>query len=196
MFVKNRNKTVGICVMVVTSCFILAALWAVLAAPETALAHHRSGHGGGGGGGGGDDGVDYKMVIDTADFGYVPASEPLLTDDGDGNMSGSGPLPFFTRVTVTPTGSTYAIGGPKTGVVVHFEEHKGVLSSLSVGGIDENRVWHVSDVVPVDPPFNLVAGEDMVIVVNVDNIPIHRKNKRGPVIGTIEIGTIRLTVVQ
>jgi len=38
MFGKNRNKKVGICVMVVTSCFILATLWAVLATPETALA--------------------------------------------------------------------------------------------------------------------------------------------------------------
>ncbi len=38
MFGKNRKKKVGICVMVVTSCFILATLWAVLATPETALA--------------------------------------------------------------------------------------------------------------------------------------------------------------
>jgi hypothetical protein len=37
MFVK-KNKTVGLCVMVVAACLVLAALWAVLAAPETALA--------------------------------------------------------------------------------------------------------------------------------------------------------------
>ncbi len=37
MFVKNRNKTVGLCVMVVTACLVLATLWAVLATPETAL---------------------------------------------------------------------------------------------------------------------------------------------------------------
>ena len=49
MFGKNRKKTVGLCVMVVTSCFILAALWAVLAAPETALAAKGGGKGGGGG---------------------------------------------------------------------------------------------------------------------------------------------------
>ena len=59
MFGKNRKKKVGICVMVVTSCFILAALWAVLATPETALAHkdpddpdHSHGKGGGGDGDG------------------------------------------------------------------------------------------------------------------------------------------------
>ena len=179
MMWKNRNKKVGLCVMVVTGCFILAALWVVLATPETALAKGKPGSD-----------VAYNMVIDTVNF--VHESAPLLTVvtvDGDGS-----PWTFFTRGTVTPTGSTYAIGGPKTGVVLQFKERKGVLSGLSVGGIDAESVWYVSDVVPVDPLFDLVAGEDMVIVVNVDNIPIHRQNKRGPVIGTIAIGAIRLTV--
>jgi hypothetical protein len=180
MFGKNRKKTVGLCLMVVASCFILAGLWAVLATPETALAKGKPGSS-----------VAYDMVIDTA--GFDPASTALLTQIGDGNLGGSGPLNFFTRVTVTPTGSDYLIGVGKTGVVVQFKEHKGVLSSLSVAGNGANRVWHVSDVVPVDPTFTLVA-DDMVIVVNVDDIPIHRKNKSGPVIGTIAIGTIRLTV--
>jgi len=38
MFGKNRNKKVGLCVMVVTACLVLATVWAVLATPETALA--------------------------------------------------------------------------------------------------------------------------------------------------------------
>jgi len=38
MLCKNRKKRVGLCVMVVTSCLVLATLWAVLATPETALA--------------------------------------------------------------------------------------------------------------------------------------------------------------
>ena len=38
MLQKNRNKRVGLCVMVVTSCLVMAAVWAVLATPETALA--------------------------------------------------------------------------------------------------------------------------------------------------------------
>ncbi len=53
MFGKNRNKKVGICVMVVTASLVLASLWAVLATPETALAHktgEEHSHGGGGGG--------------------------------------------------------------------------------------------------------------------------------------------------
>ena len=49
MFGKNRNKKVGLCVMVVTAGLILATLWAVLAAPETALAKKPGGGGGGGG---------------------------------------------------------------------------------------------------------------------------------------------------
>jgi len=181
MFGKNRNKKVGICLMVVTACLVLAALWAVLAAPETALAKRP-----------GSD-VAYDVVIDTV--GFVHQSAPLLTDNGDGK-----PWIVFTRKTVTPTGPdgepTYAIGGPKTGVVVQFKERKGVLSGLTVDGNDANHVWHVSDVVPVVPAFTLKAGTDQDIVVNVDNISIHRRNKNGPVIGTIAIGTIRLTVVQ
>ena len=39
MFGKNRNKKVGLCVMVVTASLVLAGLWAVLATPETALAN-------------------------------------------------------------------------------------------------------------------------------------------------------------
>jgi hypothetical protein len=39
MFGKNRKKKVGICVMVVTASLVLAGIWAVLATPETALAH-------------------------------------------------------------------------------------------------------------------------------------------------------------
>jgi hypothetical protein len=45
MFGKNRNKKVGLCVMVVTACLVLATLWAVLATPETALAAKKTGGG-------------------------------------------------------------------------------------------------------------------------------------------------------
>ncbi len=69
MFSKNKNKKVGLCVMVVTGCFILAGLWAVLATPETALAHKDPenpghSHGGGGGGGGGKDKVTTCVQFD------------------------------------------------------------------------------------------------------------------------------------
>jgi len=47
MFGKNRNKKVGLCVMVVTVCLIPAALWAVRATSETALAAPPAGKGGG-----------------------------------------------------------------------------------------------------------------------------------------------------
>ena len=49
MFGKNKNKKVGLCVMVVTACLVLAGIWAVLATPETALAK-KPDHAGGGGG--------------------------------------------------------------------------------------------------------------------------------------------------
>ncbi len=50
MFGKNKNKKVGLCVMVVTASLVLAGLWAVLATPETALAVKPDKPGGGGGG--------------------------------------------------------------------------------------------------------------------------------------------------
>ncbi len=189
MLWKNKNKRVKICLMVVTTCLVLAVLWAVLATPETALAKGKPGSS-----------VAYKMVIDTADFKSGPVSEPLLTQIGDGSLGGSGPLTFFTRKTVEPTGSdgepTYPIGVGKIGVVVVFKGQKGVLSSLTIAGNDADRVWHVSDVIPVDPPIisTEVNGNNFDVIINADNVNVHRKNKSGPVIGTIAIGTIRLTV--
>ena len=53
MFGKNKKKKVGLCLMVVTACLVLAGLWAVLATPETALAKKPTDPGGGGGGKGG-----------------------------------------------------------------------------------------------------------------------------------------------
>jgi len=50
MLWKNKNKKVQICLMVVTSCFILVGLWAVLATSETALAKKPTDPPGGGGG--------------------------------------------------------------------------------------------------------------------------------------------------
>ena len=184
MLWKNKNKKAQICLMVVTTCLVLATLWAVLATPETALAKGKPGSG-----------VDYKMVIDTENF--APVSAPLLTDNGDGNTSGASPWTFFTRSTVLPTNSDYPIGVGKIGVVVVFKEQKGMLSSLTIAGNDADRVWHVSDVIPVDPPIitTEVNGNDFVVVINADNVNVHRKNKSGPVIGTIAIGTIRFTVV-
>lgn len=38
MSTKRKNKRIGVCLMAVTSCLIVAILWAVLATPETALA--------------------------------------------------------------------------------------------------------------------------------------------------------------
>ncbi|MFC1636506.1 hypothetical protein ACFL5Z_16875 [Planctomycetota bacterium] len=48
MLRKNRNKSVGVCLTVVTSCLVLAVSWAILAKPETALAKKPDNPGGGG----------------------------------------------------------------------------------------------------------------------------------------------------
>ena len=46
MLWKNRNKRVRRCVMVVTSCLVIAVMWAVLVTTETALAKQPGGGGG------------------------------------------------------------------------------------------------------------------------------------------------------
>ena len=77
MFGKNKNKKVGLCVMVVTASLVLAGLWAVLATPETALADHKPGHDkpGGGGGGGGKDTVTTCVLFDDG-------GDDIRSDDG------------------------------------------------------------------------------------------------------------------
>jgi hypothetical protein len=63
MFGKNRKKTVGLCVMVVTASLVMAGLWAVLATPETALADHKGKpHGKPGGDGGGENSAIHGCV--------------------------------------------------------------------------------------------------------------------------------------
>ena len=79
MFDKNRNKTVGICVMVVTACLILAGLWAVLATPETALANPPDGDGNHNHGGG-DDGGTYFVTVS----GDVSSTTIFTGKDGGG----------------------------------------------------------------------------------------------------------------
>ena len=66
MFGKNRNKKVGLCVVVVTAFLVLAILLAVLATPETALAKKP-------GGGGGKETRTYRVTFQD-DSGTVAAS--------------------------------------------------------------------------------------------------------------------------
>jgi hypothetical protein len=84
MFGKNRNKKVGLCVMVVTACLVLAALWAVLATPETALAEK------GGKGKGGGDFKDIPVCIEGLAGG-------VKTDDGNYCASERGVTAFVGR---------------------------------------------------------------------------------------------------
>lgn len=80
MLWKNRNKKVGLCVVIVTICFILAALWAVMATPETALAKKP------GGGGGGEVGQDIPVCIVFDDaVGDDVKSDGDFYCDGDSN---------------------------------------------------------------------------------------------------------------
>ncbi len=88
MFVKNRKKTVGLCVMVVTASLALAGLWAVLATPDTALAHKTDedhSHGGGGGGKVGGDVSGWIFTKVTFDDGVLNA---VISDGGEAYVDG------------------------------------------------------------------------------------------------------------
>ena len=85
MFGKNRNKKVGLCVMVVTSCLVLAVLWAVLATPEIALAHKNPddpdhSHGGG----------EPEALHGTATFRDDPSDRVCSDGEGPYTYTGSG----------------------------------------------------------------------------------------------------------
>jgi hypothetical protein len=70
MLWKNRNKRMGLCLMVVMSCLVLAAVWIILVMPETALAK-KPGSGGG-------------------DAGTAPVCVEFRDEEGDGVQSDNG----------------------------------------------------------------------------------------------------------
>ena len=86
MFGKNRKKKVGICLMVVTSCFILAGIWAVLATPETALAKKPDKPPGGGGG---DDGACCSLNFCIT---FREAVTDVILSDGEGEYCNGGKI--------------------------------------------------------------------------------------------------------
>ncbi len=133
MFGKNRNKTVGLCVMVVTSCFILAALWAVLATPETALAHHRPGHGGGGGGGG-EDTVSTCVQFDDGGSVVGDLNNTIYCDDKKAKVSVS--ITSNTGHFKLGTSSSNKVGAGR-GLVVDFGTPVTLSNGLTVSSTTE-----------------------------------------------------------
>jgi hypothetical protein len=76
MSIKSKNKRVGMGLMVVATCIVVAGLWAVLVTPETALAKKP-------GGGGGDTGVAPVCVefSDLSDDGVQSDNETPYCND-------------------------------------------------------------------------------------------------------------------
>ncbi len=189
MFGKNRNKKVGLCVMVVTASLVLAALWAVLATPETALAHHRPGHGGGKGGGGNKgESVHYWLSLqdplrvfwesDCPRIGRIdglnldPADARILWNriqgygvGGDprltvGNLPGVSDDPDFTNCfPLSPYGGTMLISADGTKVEMHFKA-----SAKSGGPLQYNLTMTV--VGGTDPwnPLGLEGGNSATLL--------------------------------
>ena len=145
MFGKNRKKKVGICVMVVTSCFILAALWAVLATPETALAAPKKPKPPKGGGDGACCSLNFCITFRENDA--IGGDE--LDEDNDGETD-----PYFNG------GKIVAIAGgtAKHGCGFRFDMNKGKqfdqegrfgFLDLSACLNDDGKVVDIG----FDPPF-------------------------------------------
>jgi hypothetical protein len=79
MLQKNRNKRVELCLMVITSCLVLAVVWAILVTPETALAKGKPP----GGGGGGEVGQEILVCI-----AFDDAEGDGIKNDGDAYCDG------------------------------------------------------------------------------------------------------------
>jgi hypothetical protein len=138
MFGKNRNKKVGLCVMVVTASLILAAVWAVLATPETALAKKPDNPGGGG---------EPEVLHGTATF-RDDLNEP---DD---------PLDPFDRVLSDGDSYTYT-GSGKGGAILlglgDFFRLKVQVDKKGVGRrfvLDFDGLLRSDGVTPLDPGFS------------------------------------------
>ncbi len=152
MFGKNRKKKVGICVMVVTSCFILAALWAVLATPETALAHktgEKHNHSGDDGGGGGGDTVPTCVQFDVGSV-MGDLGNTIYCDDKKAKVSVS--ITSNTGNFSLATSSSNKVGAGR-GLVVDF----GTLVTLAPGTINEMTVSSTTQAL-ADPRVLFVDG--------------------------------------
>ena len=80
MLWKNRNKSVGVCLTIVTSCLVLAATWAILVTPGTAFADKPDKPGKPDKPPGDDGGDTFKDMPVRIDFGVgeiTPSENPL-----------------------------------------------------------------------------------------------------------------------
>ena len=210
MLWKNRNKKVGLCVMVVTSCLVLAVLWAVLATPETALADKPDKPPGqdkpdkpGKGGNKTAYSVDAVSDVSDHDTDFNPL-DPTLHSTCSG-LTGENSLyvkwPRFERcIVITPLPPegkpSYELSDdPQLNVMTK----RGEVIAVQLYIQDEpgpDGIMHSSDHIPVDSVEPLSAG--FILHIHADNVQVwrHKGHTGGPrveMIGTISVGDIVFT---
>ncbi|MCH7557617.1 MAG: hypothetical protein IIB56_09205 [Planctomycetes bacterium] len=206
MFGKNRNKKVGLCLMVVTACLVLAGLWAVLAVPETALADHKPGHDKPGGGGGKDEPIIFTVdVVEDRDRTEQPTYLYLPTCSAE--TRGGGFSAWFARhdlcaTVVTSTGATLT---DDIGLQVETNKDGNIISFQLFGQdvIGRDGIMHQSEVVAIWPPV-VPSMDGFTLHVDVDNLEIWKTNhhlrsnkpKLVKMIGEISVGDLVYTPVQ
>ena len=200
MFYKNRKKKVGLSVMVVTACLVLATLWAVLATPETALAKKPDRPPGKGG-----DKTAYSVVAEDHGAPQDGYNSPTLVSTCPGSTTETSLFVRWPRspalcIVITPTGSSYALTddpqltvSKKRGKVIAVQFY-----IQDVAGPD--GIMHSSDQIPVDPPVE-PSSAGFTLHVHADDVPVWRHKghivggRRMKIIGTISVGDIVFTPV-
>ncbi len=205
MFGKNRNKTVGLCVMVVAGCLVLATLWAALATSETALAKKPDKPPGKGG-----DKTAYS--VDAVDHGG-PYISPTLVSTCPGS-TGENTLyvewPRFEQCIVISwnefpdswTSETFAPYDLTDDPQLTVRKKRGMVIGVQffIQDVDTpDGIFHSSDQIPVDPPVD-PSSEGFTLHLHADAVPVwrHKGHTGGPrveMIGTISVGDIVFTPV-
>ena len=192
MFVKNRKKTVGLCVMVVTASLVLATLWAVLATPETALAKKPD-----------------KAIFDVDAVSHGgPYDSPTLVSEPDRSGSTSNSTLFVKwpsdAINITPKwiSENYEPYALTDDPQLSFSKKKGKIIAVHFWIQDirgPKGILH-SAKITVDPPFP-PSPAGFTLHLHADGVEVwrHKGNKGGQkmeMIGTISVGDIVFTLVE
>ena len=177
METKSKNKRVGLCLMVVTICIVVAGLWAVLATPETALAKKPDKPPG-------QDELNYTVNVIFDDLAFpegsgLPLAPPYLPDCSAETRGGIFSAWFerhdLCATVTTDTGKTLT-----DDISMHVEtDEAGNIISFQLFGqdvIDRDGIMHQSEVVAISPPV-VPSMDGFTLHVDVDNLEIWKTNR-------------------
>ncbi|MFC1795185.1 hypothetical protein ACFL3Q_16565 [Planctomycetota bacterium] len=177
MLWKNRNKRVGLCLMVVTSCLVLTAVWIVLATPGTALAKKP------------DkppvqDEIIYTVNVVFDDVAFpegsgLPQAPPYLpsclAETRGGTLSAWFERHDLCATVTTSTGYTLT---DDIGLHIGTDKAENIISFQLIGQdvIGTEGLIHRSEIVTIDPPV-VPSLEGFILHIDTDNLEIWKYDK-------------------